>query len=261
MKCLPCLLIALCAWLLLSAQGEAPPASDTRDPTRDTAQVLDAALRDYAAARYEPALQALQAELAQRGDAAPAELRLDAALCALRLLRSRDAEELVAPLTDDARWAAEAAFVLGLAACQHAERAVVAAKLADAEPMAWAMATRAIQGAELQFRQVVALRPDWSEGVRNLERTLLRRRAIEAEREASKAPDAKKEDAPKPEPEPPKDQAESAPEVVIPEIAVAELTNKELLELQQRVREQQQLKVSGRQQRSQSGSRVGGHDW
>src|SRR5690606_11510506 len=136
----------------------------------------------------------------------------------------------------------------GLAACQHAERAVVAAKLADAEPMAWVMATRASQAAELQFRQVVALRPDWPAAVRNLERTMRRRAEIDADREASKPPDAKQEEAPKP--EPPKNEPEPVPEVVIPEIAVAELTQQELLELQQRVREQQQKKVSGRQQRS-----------
>ena len=138
---------------------------------------------------------------------------------------------------------------------------MVAAKLTDAEPMAWGMATRAIQGAELQFRRAVSLRPDWAQAVRNLERTMRRRAEIDRERAASKAPDAKKEDAPKPEPpKPPKDQ-DPTEEVVIPELATAQLTVKELAELQERVREQQHNKVRGRQQRSHSTAVAGEHDW
>ncbi len=255
------LAIALPAALLLSAQDEPGADAGQQRPSAPPGEVVAAAVADYRAGKYEAALVALRSELAARGDLVAPEVRLNASLCALRLLHSRDAEELIAPLADDKQWAPQAAFLLGLASSQHAERAVVAAKLADAEPMAWAMASRAIQGAELQFRRAVALQPEWPEAVRNLERTLLRRVEIEAERAAAKTPDAKKEDAPKPEPpKPPKNQ-DQAPEVVIPEVAAAELTAKELAELQKRVREQQRKKVTGRQQRSRTGTASEQRDW
>lgn len=238
-----------------------------QEPARSEAEPFAMALADYRAGRYEKALASFRQQLADLQAAAPKdkpkhepELRLNAGLCALRLLHSRDAEELVAPLVDDEKWAADACFILGLASSQHAERAVVAAKLPDAEPMAWAMASRAGQGAELQFRRVVALRPDWSEAVRNLERTMKRRAEIEAERKAAKKPDAKKEDAPKPEPPTPKPDKPPVEEVVIPEVANRQLTQKELAELQKRVREQQTKKVRGRQQRSRS-TAPGERDW
>ncbi|MFT4840972.1 MAG: hypothetical protein ACI8UD_001216 [Planctomycetota bacterium] len=254
--------------LLLSAQGASlqgdaglVDVTQQGQAKSSAADVLAAAVADYRAGKFGAALASLQAELAVRGDEAAPEVRLNASLCALRLLHSRDAEELIAPLADDEQWGPEAAFVLGLASSQHAERALVAAKLVDAEPMAWGMASRAVQGAELQFRRAVSLKPDWPEAVRNLERTIRRRAEIEADRAAATAPDAKKEDAPKPEPDQPPKNQDQAPEVVIPEIAVAELTAKELTELQQRVRDQQRQKVTGRQQRSRTGSTSGDRDW
>lgn len=255
------LTLALSGALLLAAQGE-PSAGK-----KSIADVVAAAVADYRAGKFEVALAMLRAELVGAGDnAGPGddtapELRLNASLCALRLLHSRDAEELIAPLVDDQVWAPEAAFALGLASSQHAERAVIAANLADAEPMAWVMASRAMQGAELQFRRAVDLKPDWPAAVRNLERTIRRRAEIETERNAAKAPEAKKEAAPKPEPETPPKNQDQAPEVVIPEIAVAELTAKELAELQKRVRDQQRKKVTGRQQRSRIGSLSGDRAW
>lgn len=240
--------------MLLSSQTQQGVA-----PT--SAEVVSQALLEYRDARYEQALAKLSEQLATQPQAGEAHLRLNASLCALRLLHSRDAEELVAPLVDDETWQAEAAFLLGLASSQHAERAVVAAKLADAEPMAWVMATRAMKSAELQFRRVVTLRPDWAPAVRNLERTKRRRAGIDQERAAAKAPDAKKEDAPKPEPpKPPKDQ-DPTEQVVIPEVATAPLSANELAELQQRVRELQNKKVRGRQQRSRRNALAGERDW
>lgn len=241
------------------------PQPVRQDPRPSQQDAFAAALADYRGGRYEQALAAFRRQLAEPVLAtaidAAAELRLNASLCALRLLHSRDAEELVAPLVDRTDWEADACFVLGLASSQHAERAVVAAKLADAEPMAWPMASRAIQNAELQFRRVVALRPGDDRAVRNLERTIRRRTEVEAERAAAKPPDAKKEDAPKPEPPKPKPDEKPTEEVVIPEIATLQLTPKELAELQQRVREQQNKKVRGRQQRSRQRAGAGERDW
>jgi hypothetical protein len=276
MKCWMRVTVALMGVLALAAQDPstsegltsagatrgAPQAqAHAADANRSLAALVQAAVADYQAARYEQALARLQPELDRSGDQVAPEVRLNAAMCALRLLRSRDAEELVAPLTEHAPWAAEAAFLLGLAASQHAERAVVAAKLADAEPMAWVMASRAIQSAELQFRQAVTLRPEWREAVRNLERTMLRRQAIDADREAAKPPDAKQENAPKKLPDPPPSPPDQAPDVVIPEIAVAELTAQELAELQQLVRMQQQQKVGSRLQRTTASGSGSGRDW
>jgi len=236
-----------------------------QDPAPSREESFAAALADYRAGRFEKALAAFREQLAKPADEAAtnieAELRLNASLCALRLLHSRDAEELVAPLVDEEAWEADACFVLGLASSQHGERAVVAAKLADAEPMAWAMASRAMQSAEMQFRRVVTLRPDDARAVRNLERTMRRRAEVEAERAAAQPPDAKKEDAPKPEPPKPKPDEQPTEEVVIPEVATLQLTPKELAALQQRVREQQNKKVRGRQQRSQQRAGAGERDW
>jgi hypothetical protein len=253
-------LLLLVAVVSLSSQTPRPSAPESRE-RGDLRAVMARALVDYRDAKYEQAQASLMAQLASAPDQGEAELRLNASLCALRLLHSRDAEELVAPLVDDQAWAAEAAFVLGLASNQHAERAVVAARLADAEPMAWVMATRAIRGAELHFRRVVASRPNWGEAVRNLERVVRRRAEIEAERAAAKTPDAKKESAPEPEPPTPPEDKDPTEEVVIPEVAAAQLSAKELAELQQRVREQQDKKRLGRQQRSRHSAVAGERDW
>lgn len=228
-------------------------------------EILDSALAAYREARFEVALAQLTERIAldraEQQEPLP-ELLLNAALCSLRLLRSRDAEDHVAPLAvDGSEWAADAAFLLGLASCQHAERAVTAARLVDAEPMAWAMAARAIQGAQLQFSRVCELRPDWPEAVRNLERTVRRRQAIEGERDAHKPKDAKKEDAPDQLPPPPEKPREPEEEVIIPEMAIAPLQPGELQRLRKRLQERQQLKLRGRQQRVRGGSTASGRDW
>lgn len=243
-------------WLALSVAA-APQQSDSSvDPQR-----FDAALEHYRRGRHDAALFGFDELLRELGPAAPPPLRLDAALCELRLLRSRDAEQRVAMLVDDERWAADATFVLALASCQHAERAVVAARLPDAEPMAWAMATRAIERAEFLFAEVVATRPEWREAVRNLERTQRRRAEIEVASAAAVPPEARQEDAPESPPEPPAADPEQPPEVVVPEVAAAELTAQELAQLQRRVQERQQRKLRGRQLQRRETAGRGGKDW
>ena len=246
-----CCLPLLAATILLGA-SQRPTARIERD-------AFDAALEEYRGGRYEAALAAFDAlEAGLEGAETPPQLRLDAALCELRLLRSRDAELRIAPLVDDDEWADEAAFLLGMAAHQHAERAVGAALLPDAEPMAWAMATRAIQRAELQFRRALQHRPDWPEAVRNLERVVTRRAEIEALRDAAEPPDTKKEQAPEPEPPQPQPDEQQPPEVVLPELATRELTADELRALQERVRARQDEKLRGRQRQRGTG---GGRGW
>ena len=217
------------------------------------------ALQAYRAEDYQRSFERFAAMVQRDGEGAAPQARLNAALSALRLLRSRDAEELVAPLADVEGWRADAAFVLGFAARQHGERAVAAARLPDAEPMAWAMASRAFQRSELQFRAVVRVRPDWGAAVRNLERTLRRRAEVEAERDAATPKTAKQEPAPAPEPE--LELPTAAPEVVIPDVANSQLSAEELTQLQRRVRAQQREKVRGRQQRSLGRGAQAGRDW
>ena len=154
-----------------------------------------AALARYRAGDYEQAWKAFSELVERGGEAAAPQARLNGALAALRLLRSGDAEALVAPLTGRDGWRADAAFVLGMAARQHGERAVVAAELPDAEPMAWVMATKAMQRSELQLREAVRLRPDWPAAVRNLERAIRRRAEVEAARDAAAPKESKKDDA------------------------------------------------------------------
>lgn len=259
------LIITFC---LVSATGVVPTPVQGEQARKQQSAVaksstdaVTAAVALYRRGKYEQGLATLAQDLQRQGDGAPPEIRMNAALCALRLLHSRDAEQFAASLVEDSEWSARASFVLGLAAAQHAERAVVAANLADAEPMAWMMATRAIRTAELQFRQVVSLAPEWHEATRNLEHILRRKDTIAAASAAAQPPDAKKEQQPKPEPKKDPNDQKAPPEIVVPEIAATELTSKELRELQELVRQQQDKKVRGRQQRSGSMKRSGQRDW
>ena len=242
-----------------SARG-AGAQSQQAGMAESSADAVATAVADYRSGKYEQALAAFN-QLLQLQDAEVApEVRMNAALCALRLLHSRDAEQLVATLIDDSDWSSRATFLLGIAASQQAERAVAAASLTDAEPMAWMMATRAIKTAELQFRTVVKLDPEWLEASRNLERVLHRKAAIATARDAARPPEAKKENLPKPEPDEKADE-QDPPEIVIPEIVATELTPKELAALQRLVRDQQSKKLRSRQQRNRTISRADRRDW
>ena len=250
----------LISWMLAALSlATSLGAQEAGEPAERAA--FGSALARYRAGDYEQAWKAFSELVERGGEAAAPQARLNGALAALRLLRSGDAEALVAPLTGRDGWRADAAFVLGMAARQHGERAVVAAELPDAEPMAWVMATKAMQRSELQLREAVRLRPDWPAAVRNLERAIRRRAEVEAARDAAAPKESKKEDAPEPEPpiEPP--ASEQPPEVVIPEVATAELSARELEQLQERVRQQQRQKVRGRQQRSRARAGAGRRDW
>ncbi|HEB52628.1 MAG TPA: hypothetical protein ENI87_05185 [bacterium] len=238
--------------LLIGAVVAQAPAGD--------AAALRAAFAAQRAGRHEQALAAFDRCIAARADRAEPQLRLNAALCALHLLRSRDAEERVAPLLADEDWGDEAAFLLALAHGQHAERAVVAARLPDAEPMAWMMAVRAIRRAEGLFRRCCELRPDWGPAVRNLERTIRRRREIEAERDAARPPDAKQEDAPEPAPQQPPPDPDRDREETLPDVDVTPLTAAERRRLQERVQRLQRQKVRSRRRRARA-IRPGERDW
>lgn len=254
------------ACLISAAVSKQPSASGLGARSQQSASagsskdVVATGVANYRNGDYEQAYAAFQQLLQLQDGVVAPEIRMNAALCALRLLHSRDAEALVTTLVDDGEWSAQATFLLGMAASQQAERAVAAASLTDAEPMAWMMATRAIRTAELHFRMVVKLAPEWPEASRNLERILHQKAAIAAARDAAKPPDAKKENLPQPEPENKTDD-QQVPEVVIPEVAATQLTPQELAALQRLVREQQLKKLSSRQQRARPSNRADRRDW
>ena len=86
----------LAALLPLFAQGVGPRAEVS----------FDAAMDCYRSGDHQRAFDAFSALVDAAGRAPCAEARLNGALSALHLLRSRDAEELVAPLTEAGGWRA-----------------------------------------------------------------------------------------------------------------------------------------------------------
>jgi tetratricopeptide (TPR) repeat protein len=196
--------IPLLAGIVLVAAAPAPQGVEG----------VEAALAAYRAGRYDEAQPVLARALERLGAAAPVELRLNAALASLRLLRSRDAELALAPLAADGADAggrdAEVAFLLGLAAFQHGERALGASRLADAEPMAHALALRSFDAALVHFRRAAGLVHEGSAidaeaAWRNAERAVRLRAEAVREREQKPADPKQAEPAPPPPPpEPPK---------------------------------------------------------
>jgi len=238
-------------WLWLAAFALQGPAPDDSS--------VEKALADYRAGRYQAAFDAFRHQLDARGEQAPAELRLDAALAALRLSRTRDAEQALQPLVDapPPAFAADVRFLQGRIAWQRAERAAAAARLADAEPMAWTMATRSLQRAHEHFVAAAHARDDWPAACRNAERALRRLTEVERERDAAAAPGAKQERLP----EPPPPQPGSDPEEVAPVLQAAPLSAAELRLLQQRVLQQQRDKLRQRADEQRAATTAGERDW
>lgn len=207
------------------------------------------ALADYRAGRFEPAHATFTQLLAAAGDAAAPELRWNAALAALRVQRSGDAEAAMQPLLQqaDTSWRSEAEFVLAMVAHQRAERAVAAAQLPDAEPLAWTMALRAMQQAIDGFARADQQRGRWPAAARNAERCRQRWREIERLQAAAKKPDSQRTEAPEPQPQPPRPQ-DARPEEVAPELAKDTLSAAEVAQLLQRLRQQERDKRALRQQ-------------
>ena len=255
---------SLAAWLPLCCLIALPlPAQQPADAVpADAEATFAAAIADYRAGRFEPAHAAFAQLLAAAGDRAEAELRWNTALAALRVQRSGDAEAAIQPLLQhaDVRWQAEAEFVLAMVAHQRGERAVAAAQLADAEPLAWTMARRAMQQAIDGFARADRLRSSWPQAARNAERCSVRLREIEQLQAAAKKPDNQKTEAPEPEPEPPK-PADQKPEEVVPDLAKDTLTAAEVAQLLQRLRQQERDKRALRQQSAAPAARAGERFW
>lgn len=249
--------LPLCCIVSLSVPAQQPAAA-----TADPAVAFAAAIAEYRAGRFEPAHAAFAQLLTDAGERADAELRWNLALAALRVQRSGDAEAAIQPLLQhpDVRWQAEAEFVLAMVAHQRGERAVAAAQLADAEPLAWTMALRAMQQAIDGFARADRLRASWPVAARNAERCSVRLREIEQLQAAAKKPDRQKTEAPEPPPEPPK-PADQKPEEVAPDLAKEALSPAEVAQLLQRLRQQERDKRALRQQSAAPAARAGERFW
>lgn len=215
---------------------------------------------DYRAGRYDAAHAAFVAEAAALGADVPPTLRYDLALAALRVQRTGDAEAAASPLLEhpDPAWRARGSFVLGLCAWQRTDRAVAAARLQDAEPMAWQLAVRAGEAALAHWCRAVELQPADHAARRNAERAQRRLAELRAAAEA----DAKRRTAKsEPEPPPPLPDAPGPAEAARPEVVTQPLSANEVAQLLQRLREQQAQKQRLRQTAQRQSGTAGERDW
>jgi len=215
----------------------------------------------WRAGRYEDARVAFAAELAAHGAGAPAELRANLAMAALRVQRTQDAEAAARPLLesaviDDRAWGE---FLLASAAFQRGERAAAAARLPDAEPMAWETAVRSVAGSVQGWCRAAELRAGWPEALRNAERAVRALAALERER-AAQAPREQKRTEPVP-PEPPPQPAQPSTEEVQPDLVQATLPEAELARLRQRLQQKQREKRGARLLHPSSVLIAGERDW
>ena len=212
---------AFAVWCVLGAA-----LASAQDPTGSPAASAEDAHAAYADGRYEAARELWQRRLEQLGDAAPPELRANAALAALRMHRPADAERAARPLLshDDPSWRARGAFLFGLAAWQRADTAVAAAGLPGAEPRAWALAVRPLDEA---WRH-------WRGAVRTGERAWgpfaeVQQRRDQAQRAAQREP-------------PPPPEPADASEAVRPDVASEALSAAELRRLRERLQQNERDK-------------------
>lgn len=247
--------IAFC-WLTaaLAAQEPAPETP---------AQRFVRGVAEYRAGRFAAAFAELSAASEAFGADAPDELRLDLALAALRVQRPADAEAQVRPLLETPRPAlrARAEFVLALASHQRCEQALAAARLADAEPLAWQTAQRAIEAAHRGFCRAATAAPPWPEALRNAERAWQLRAEIlrlAAEDRARRAPNEREPEPPRREPPAP---APEPPQEIEPELVAAPLPPAEVERLLQRVRQKEREKLRERTAAQRERAVAGERDW
>ncbi len=225
------------------------------------AAAVAAGVAAYRAGEHAAAFAAFQEQAARAGDDVPSEVRWNLALAALRVHRSLDAETAVAPwlrASDPAdRSAAE--FVGAMASFQRAERAAAAARLPDAEPLAWAMAMQAMERSVASFVQAAATRGGWPEAERNATRARARLAELQRERDAAAQRDPRTEQAPQPPPPPPAPAA--PPEDAPVELAAAPLSAAELARLRQRVAQRDREKLAIRRESQRAAVRAGERAW
>ena len=219
-----------------------------------------AALADYRAQRYEAALAGFTAVLQAEGEGADAALRCDVALAALRLRRPADAEAAARPLLDhdDAGERAWGEFLLGQAAMQRADVAAAAARLPDAEPMAWQAAVTSAERAFAHWCRAAQRPGGWPQAQRNAERAFHALAELRKQRDAAR-PDPKKEDAPPPPPPSPTDAQTF--EQQLPDLSVPPLSPQQLAELAQKLARKEKEKRGSRTAAQQTQAGAGGRGW
>jgi hypothetical protein len=246
----------LMAWTL-SCAGALPAQQEVGQEVVD-GERFATAVAHYRAGRFEEARVLFAAEAASRGEAAPAELLSNHALAALRVERPAEAaaaaRRLAAmPDTSERAWGE---FLLGGASWQQGQRALAAARLRDAEPMAWDLAVRGFEEAFAHWRSASELRPDWQEAVRNAERALLALEAARAARSEAAAKQAGEHREPEPPPPGPGELEEQAPQMTRQALPPAEVAK-----LLQRLREKEQQKLRSRRQAQRASAVAGERDW
>ncbi len=220
-------------------------------------------LAHYRDGRFLDAHRELAAAVAAAGTPCPPHLAYDLALASLRVQRTTDAEDAIRPFLDDHDPAvrARAEFVAAMAALQRGERAAAAARLADAEPLAWQSAVRGAELAVRGFVRAADVRGSWPEALRNAERasrTLAEFRRLAAE-DAAKRRETATEKAPPP-PEPPR-STERPPEEAAPDLATAVLPPAEVARLLQRVQQREAEKQRIRRDAQRNTAAAGERDW
>lgn len=249
-------------WLplaVLCCLGQDPP----REVAASSAQRFATATADYRAARYAEALAGYQALFAEQGSAAAPELLGNLALAALQRHRPGDAEPAARGLLQrvDAGEQALGAFLLGHAAWLRAETARAAAKLQDAEPMAFAAALAQLDQAVGLWLRADELRQGWPEAVRNAERAAALRELVQQEQQAAEANRPKpKQEPDRPEPEPPPTRPEQSEEQQ-PDAARDALSAQELAKLLERLQQKDREKRLARQAQQRGSAVAGERDW
>lgn len=215
------------------------------------------AVAAYRAGQYDEALAGFSAAWQQSPAAASPELLGNLALAALRQRRPADAEAPAQRLADGGHDedAALGEFLLGQAAMERARTAELAARLPDAEPMAWQAAVMASQHALDHWRRAAELRPGWPEAVRNAERAYRRLTAAQDARDRAEQ-QTRKEKAKEPTPPQPKNPTEAD----TPDLRAEPLPAAEVARLLERLQQKEREKVVVRQQGHRAAA-VGGRGW
>lgn len=232
-----------------------------QDPSSSAAHEADG-LAHYRDGRFADAHRELAAAVAAAGTPSPPHLAYDLALASLRIQRTTDAEDAIRPLLGDPDPAvrARAEFVAAMAALQRGERAAAAARLPDAEPLAWHSAVRGAELAVRGFVRAADVRGNWPEAMRNAERasrTLAEFRRLAAEDAAERGETATEKSPP---PEPPR-PTERPPEESAPDLATAVLPPAEVARLLQRVQQREAEKQRIRRDAQRAAATAGERDW
>jgi hypothetical protein len=228
-------------------------------PAQVDAAAVAKGVAAYRAGDHATAFAAFREQAERAGGQVPPELRWNLALAALRVQRSGDAEAAVAPWlrADDAHERAGAEFVGAMAAFQRAERAAAAARLQDAEPLAWAMALQAMERSVAQFVEAATTRGGWPQAERNAQRARERLAALQRERDAAAGSKPRTE---RPDPPPPPAPA-AQPEAAAVDRASVPLTAAEIARMRARVAQRERAKTALRRAQQRAAVAAGERAW